>query len=190
MHHHREASREVRLGIFPVFERVDQLPFGAGVDPRGIRQPRRGLEPVVDGEVRVVERLPVRLGERERGGGFGGRLRPARGRDRSAFRRWGAGSQGPAEHETCTPTTRSNRRSIHAQSDLFIPRGVTGCRGSRFPAGLRAPSGSEPGSGATQKYIDQAPLGGPLLTDRGLDINKTKNDINKLKVCFILCILT
>ena len=46
------------------------------------------------------------------------------------------------------------------------------------------------GQGPLRKYIDQAPLGGPLLTDRGLDINKTKNDINKLKVCFILCILT
>ena len=71
-----------------------------------------------------------------------------------------------------------------------IPGGASDCRGSRFPAGIRAPSGSDRSRGSLKRYIDRVPLEGPLLTDRELDINKTKNDINKLKAHFILCILT
>ena len=175
--------------------------------PRGARSSQSMSH--VRNRIRRTDKKPPKTSAREpRGRGRGIRaqkvvfLRPglvqsffrtsasARSRDRGSLGRRGAGGQAAEDQEKHPPTTRSNRRSIHAQSDLFIPKGATGCRGSRFPAGLRASSGSEPGSGATQKYIDQAPLGGPLLTDRGLDINKTKDDINKLKVCFILCILT
>ena len=76
------------------------------------------------------------------------------------------------------------RATFSSQGEQQVVEGAD----SRRDSGLRADPnrGQEP----LRKYIDQAPLGRPLLTDRGLDINKTKNDINKLKVRLILCILT